>query len=85
MAERFNLTAQIQLQAPTNTRQVIGQIRNQLQGITANVNVQANQKAINQANQGYKAPLKMLGLLPQVSVLLIKIFLMQLEGLVLSL
>ena len=58
MAERFNLTAQIQLQAPTNTRQVIGQIRNQLQGITANVNVQANQKAINQANQGLQSTAK---------------------------
>lgn len=50
MADRFNLTAQLQLQAPTNTRQVVTQIRNQLQGINVQVDVQANTRAISQAN-----------------------------------
>ena len=50
MAERFNLTAQLQLQAPTNTRQVVSQIRSQLGNINANVNVQANAKAISQTS-----------------------------------
>ena len=52
MADRFNLTAQLQLQAPTNTRQIVTQIRNQLRGINANVNVQANTRAIRQASTG---------------------------------
>ena len=39
MAERFNLTAQIQLQAPTNTAQVVGQIRKQLKGINVDAEI----------------------------------------------
>ena len=43
MASRFVLTAQVQLQAPTNTRQVVNQIQRQLSG----VNMQVNYKAVN--------------------------------------
>ena len=50
MGERFNLTAQLQLQAPTNTRQVISQIRSQLQGVNVNVQVTANSRSISQVN-----------------------------------
>lgn len=54
MAERFNLTAQLQLQAPANTKQVANQIRKQLQGIGA-VNVQVkNTKSIVNANKAYQ-------------------------------
>ena len=42
MAERFNLTAQLQLQAPTNTRAVVTQIRRELKGITLDVKVKSN-------------------------------------------
>jgi len=38
MSDKFLLTAQLHLQAPTNTKQVLKQIQNQLKG--ANVNVQ---------------------------------------------
>ena len=43
MASRFVLTAQVQLQAPTNTRQVVNQIQQQLRG----VNVQVNLREVN--------------------------------------
>ena len=51
MAERFNLTAQIQLQAPTNTAQVVGQIRQQLKGINVNVNVKSNVQQVAKLNK----------------------------------
>jgi uncharacterized protein YcfJ len=51
MGERFNLTAQLQLQAPTNTRQVISQIRSQLQGVTVNVRVEADTRTLSQVNR----------------------------------
>ena len=51
MAERFNLTAQIQLQAPTNVNQVVGNIRKQLSGITANVQVKGNARGLAQINK----------------------------------
>jgi TP901 family phage tail tape measure protein len=51
MGERFNLTAQLQLQAPTNTRQVISQIRSQLQGVTVDVRVEANTRTLSQVNR----------------------------------
>ena len=51
MAERFNLTAQIQLQAPTNTAQVVGQIRKQLQGVSVDVKVNANPRQIAEVNK----------------------------------
>lgn len=47
----FDLTAQLQLQAPTNTNAVIGQIKNQLKGLNVPVNVQANTQAIKQTTQ----------------------------------
>ena len=59
MAERFNLTAQLQLQAPTNTQQVINQIRGQLKGgLNANVNINANTKALAQVNSGLQGASK---------------------------
>ena len=51
MAERFNLTAQLQLQAPTNTQQVVGQIRRQLQGINVNVAVKGNVRQVASINK----------------------------------
>ena len=51
MAERFNLTAQIQLQAPTNTAQVVGQIKKQLQGINVDVKVKANSAQVAKLNK----------------------------------
>jgi TP901 family phage tail tape measure protein len=46
----FDLTAQLQLQAPTNTNAVIGQIRRQLQGISVPIDIQANTQALSQAS-----------------------------------
>ena len=51
MAERFNLTAQIQLQAPTNTAQVVGQIKQQLKGINIDVKVKANAPQVAKLNK----------------------------------
>lgn len=39
VAQRFILTAQLQLAAPNNVRQIVSQINRGLQGITANVNI----------------------------------------------
>lgn len=47
---KFVLTAQIALQAPRNTSQVVNQIRKQLQGINVNINVNANTRALNNTN-----------------------------------
>ena len=44
MAQAFNLTAQLQLQAPGNTNQVINQIRKQLKPIGVQVNIQNAKK-----------------------------------------
>ena len=51
MAERFNLTAQLQLQAPKNTTAVVNKIRRDLQDVTVKVNVQANAKALTNINK----------------------------------
>ena len=51
MAERFNLTAQLQLQAPRNVGQVVGQIKRQLQGVTANVQVKGDARAVAKVNK----------------------------------
>ncbi|HIK67170.1 MAG TPA: phage tail tape measure protein, partial [Flavobacteriales bacterium] len=51
MAERFNLTAQIQLQAPRNTSNIVGDIRKQLSGITANVKVKGDARTLAQINK----------------------------------
>ena len=51
MAERFNLTAQLQLQAPTNVRQVASQIEKQLAPLgKIDVQVQADTRALSGAN-----------------------------------
>ena len=56
---KFVLTAQLQLQAPTNTQQVINQIRGQLQGaINIPVNVQGSVQAAKQINQVNQAAQK---------------------------
>ncbi len=58
MSQRFNLTAQLQLQAPTNVNQVVGQIRRQLQGVAVNVQVQGNTRnlaAINRQMQNVRS------------------------------
>ena len=51
MAERFNLTAQLHLQAPTNTGAVVTQIRRQLKGLTVDVQVKSNVQAIAKTNK----------------------------------
>ena len=48
---QFNLTAQIQLQAPNNTSQVVQQIQRGLQGVTVPIQIQANQRAMAGANK----------------------------------
>ena len=45
MAEKFVLTAQLQLQAPQNVRQVVNNIQSQLQGVNVDVNVKNAAKA----------------------------------------
>jgi hypothetical protein len=55
MASRFVLTAQVQLQAPTNTRQVVNQIQQQLRGVNVQVNLQGGQQASRQVNNLNKA------------------------------
>ena len=50
MANAFNLTAQLQLQAPTNTAQVANQISQQLSGVTADVKIKANPRQMAAAN-----------------------------------
>jgi TP901 family phage tail tape measure protein len=48
---RFVLTAQLQLQAPTNVGQVVTQIQNQLNGINVNLQVQGSAQAQRQIQQ----------------------------------
>jgi len=55
---KFVLTAQIALQAPRNTSQVVNQIRKQLQGINVNINVNANTRALNNTNNQLNATAK---------------------------
>ena len=50
MAQRFNLTAQLQLQAPSNTRQIVGQIRKQLKDNGVDVKVKTNTRQVDQVN-----------------------------------
>ena len=50
MAQRFLLTAQLQLAAPANVANVVRQINSQLRGINANVNININ-NANAQLNQ----------------------------------
>ena len=46
----FNLTAQLNLQAPSNTSQAVGAIQKQLSGITANVQVKGNPQQLAKIN-----------------------------------
>lgn len=48
---RFVLTAQLQLQAPTNVGQVVNQIQSQLNNVRVNVQVQGAAQATRQINQ----------------------------------
>ena len=48
---KFVLTAQLQLQAPNNTRQVVQQIQNQLKGVNVNVAVQGTAQANKQVQK----------------------------------
>ena len=64
MSRGFNLTAQVNLQGPSNVRQVVSNIRRQFQGITANVNVAINPQtnrqitAINRNFQNFNSTLQ---------------------------
>ena len=58
MSSGFNLTAQLQLQAPTNTQQVVGQIQSGLGKITIPVQIQANPKALSGLNSQLKTTQK---------------------------
>ena len=51
MAERFNLTAQLQLQAPQNTRQVANQIRREFSAVDVPVKVKSDARAIRNLNK----------------------------------
>jgi len=51
MAGKFVLTAQMQLQAPTNTGQVISQLRSQMNKANISINPQVNTKSISSANK----------------------------------
>ena len=46
MAERFNITAQLQLQAPNNVQQVGRQIQQQLKDVSVNIKVQSNARQL---------------------------------------
>jgi len=48
---KFVLTAQLQLQAPNNVKQVVQQIQNQLQGVNVNIQVQGSPQAQKQLQQ----------------------------------
>ena len=48
---KFVLTAQLQLQAPNNVKQVVQQIQSQLQGVNVNIQVQGSPQAQKQLQQ----------------------------------
>jgi hypothetical protein len=52
---KFVLTAELQLQAPNNVRQVVSQIQSQLKGVSLNVNVQQAGTATKQLNNVSKS------------------------------
>ena len=55
MAEKFVLTAQLQLQAPRNVRQVVNNIQSQLQNVSVDVEVKNAAKAQKELQQTAKA------------------------------
>jgi hypothetical protein len=58
MSSGFNLTAQLHLQAPTNTQQVVGQIQSGLGKISIPVQIQADPKALGGLNSQLKTTQK---------------------------
>ena len=48
---KFTLTAQLQLQAPTNIRQVVNQIQQQLSGVSVNISAVGSAQAVKSINQ----------------------------------
>lgn len=58
MASGFNLTAQLQLQAPTNTKQVATQIQSGLNNITVPVQIVADPRALGGLNSQLKTTQK---------------------------
>ena len=55
MAQKFNIVAQLNLQGPANVKQVVRNIKSQLSGINANVNVTVNQKAMQNIQKMQKS------------------------------
>ena len=51
MASKFVLTAQLQLQAPTNTRTIVNQVRQQLSGVQMNIQPNVNTQSLAKANK----------------------------------
>ena len=51
MAEKFSLVAQIQLQAPTNARQVVDRIRRDLSGVSVPLEVKGAAKTANEVGK----------------------------------
>ena len=51
MAEKFSLVAQIQLQAPTNTRQVVDRIRRDLSGVSVQLEAKGAAKTTNEVRR----------------------------------
>lgn len=51
MAEKFSLVAQIRLQAPTNTRQVVDRIRRELSGVSVQVHAKGAAKTANEVGK----------------------------------
>ena len=47
---KFSLTAQLGLQAPSNTKQVVSQIQSALKGVSVNVNINANTRQLSQVS-----------------------------------
>ena len=54
MSDKFLLTAQLHLQAPTNTKQVLKQIQNQLKGANVNVQLKNAKQTVTQLKQTAK-------------------------------
>ena len=55
MADKFSLTAQINLQAPKNTKQIYNQIQKQLSNISINVGLTNARKAVQDITKITKA------------------------------
>jgi hypothetical protein len=55
MANKFVLTAQVSLQAPTNTKQVLNQIQSQIGNVNVKLNLTGNSKQLNTVNNQLNA------------------------------